>query len=106
MLVTLEGLEALQGDSRGAGDELQQPRTPLLIIGLHGPPEPLDYVAVGRAVLQTRVGLPVVDVYLTQTTDNELDGGEERKGKKAEMRGYWGYLWRTMNQKLHSFTAL
>lgn len=72
---TLEGLEALQGDSGGAGDELQQPRASLLIVRLHGTPKPLHDVAVGRAVLQAGVGLPVVNVYLTQTTHYELDVG-------------------------------
>lgn len=69
---TLEGFEALQGDPGGAGDKLQQPGPALLIVRLHGLPEPLDDVGVGGAVLQPRVGLPVVDVDLTQATHYEL----------------------------------
>lgn len=69
---TLEGFEALQGDPGGAGDKLQQPGPALLIVRLHGLPEPLDDVGVRGAVLQPCVGLPVVDVDLTQATHYEL----------------------------------
>lgn len=80
---TLEGLEALQGDSGGAGDKLQQPRAPLFVVRLHGAPEPLNNVAVGRAVLQAGVGLPVVNVYLPQATHYELDvGGRGERSRK------------------------
>lgn len=71
-LPTLERLEALQGNSGGAGDELQQAGSALLVEGLHGFPEPFDDVALCRAVLEARVGLPVVDVDFTQATYDQL----------------------------------
>lgn len=71
-LITLEGLEALQGNSGRAGDKLQQPGSALLVKGLHGLPEPLDNVAVWSAVFEPCVGLPVVDVDFTQATYNQL----------------------------------
>ncbi|TNN47973.1 hypothetical protein EYF80_041835 [Liparis tanakae] len=70
---TLESLEALQWDSGGAGDKLQQPGPPLLVKRLHGFPEPLDDVAVQGAVLQAGVGLPVSDVDLSQAAHDELE---------------------------------
>lgn len=72
--VTLQRLEALEGDPHGARHELQQPGPPLLIEGLHRLPEPPDHVAVGPAVLQPRVGLPVVQVDLVQAADDQLRG--------------------------------
>lgn len=61
-VITLERLEALQGNSGGAGDKLQQAGSTLLVERLHGFPEPLHNVAVWGAVFEPRVGLPVVDV--------------------------------------------
>lgn len=69
---TLEGLEALQGNSGGAGDKLQQPGSALLVEGLHGFPEPFHNVAIWSAVFEPRVGLPVVDVDFTQATYDQL----------------------------------
>lgn len=68
----MQGFESLQRDSGGAGDELQQSGSPLLVVRLHGPPEPLHDVTVRRAVLQTGVSLPVVDIDLPQSTHNKL----------------------------------
>lgn len=73
---TLQGFESLQRDSGGAGDKLQQSGSPLLIVRLHGPPEPLHDVTVRRAVLQTGVWLPVVDIDLPQSTHNKLKARE------------------------------
>lgn len=70
--VTLQRLEALEGDPRGARHELQQPGPPLLVEGLHRLPKPPDHVAVSPAVLQPRVGLPVVQVDLVQAADDQL----------------------------------
>ena len=72
--VTLQRLEALEGDPRGARHELQQPGPPLLVEGLHRLPEPPDHVAVGPTVLQPRVGLPVVQVDLVKAADDQLRG--------------------------------
>ncbi|OWK11178.1 hypothetical protein Celaphus_00007304 [Cervus elaphus hippelaphus] len=72
--VTLQRLEALEGDPLGARHELQQPGPPLLVEGLHRLPEPPDHIAVGPAVLQPRVGLPVVQVNLVQAADDQLRG--------------------------------
>lgn len=71
-VVTLKGLEALQGNPGGAGDKLQQPRSSLLVEGLHGFPEPLHDVAVRGAVFEPRVGLPVVDVDFAQAAYDQL----------------------------------
>lgn len=84
---TLQGLEALQGDAGGAGDKLQQPSPPLLIVGLHGAPEPLDDVAVRGAVFQPGVDLPVVNVDLAQAADDKLEVG---RGQVREGGGGWG----------------
>lgn len=70
--VTLQRLETLKWDPRGASDELQQPCTPLLIEGLHRLPEPANHVTVGPAVLQPCVALPVVQVDLVQATNDQL----------------------------------
>jgi len=75
--VTLEGLEALQRNSGGAGDELQQPGPALLVEGLHGLPEPLDAAALRRAVLEPRVRLPVVDVDFAEAAHDQLRGRRE-----------------------------
>lgn len=72
MSVTLQGLEALERDSGGSRHELQEPGPPLLVEGLYRLPKPLDDVAVGRAVLQPGIGLPVVQVYLIQAAYNQL----------------------------------
>lgn len=71
-MCTLESLESLQGNSGGAGDKLQQPRSALLVERLHSFPEPFDDVAVWSAVFEPRVGLPVVDVDFTQAAYNQL----------------------------------
>lgn len=72
--VTLQSLEALERDPSGPGHELQEPGPPLLVEGLHRLPEPADDVAVGPAVLQPRVGLPVAHVDLIQAADDQLRG--------------------------------
>ena len=72
VLATLQCFEALQRNTRGAGDKLEESAPPLLVEGLHRLPEPLDDVAVGDAVLQPRVRLPVAKVDLPQTTDDQL----------------------------------
>lgn len=69
---TLQGFESLQRYSGRAGDKLQQSGSPLLIVRLHGPPEPLHDVTVRCAVLQTGVWLPVIDIDLPQSTHNKL----------------------------------
>lgn len=69
---TLQSLEALERDPSGPGHELQEPGPPLLVEGLHSLPEPPDDVAVGHAVLQPRVGLPVAHVDFIQATDDQL----------------------------------
>lgn len=71
-MITLKGLEALQGNSGGAGDKLQQPGSAFLIEGLHGFPEPLHDVAVWGAVFEPRVRLPVVDVDFAQAAYDQL----------------------------------
>lgn len=78
-IITLEGFEALQGNSGRAGDKLQQPGSALLVKGLHSFPKPFHYVAVWSAVFEPRVGLPVVDVDFTQTTYNQLQ--VEKRGE-------------------------
>lgn len=70
--VTLQGLEALEWDSRRSRHELQEPGPPLLVEGLHRLPEPPDDVAVSHTVLQPRVGLPVVQVYFIQAAYYQL----------------------------------
>lgn len=70
--VTLQSLEALERDSGGSSHELQEPGPPLLVEGLHRLPEPPDDVAVGHAVLQPGVGLPVTHVYFIQATNYQL----------------------------------
>lgn len=70
--VTLQSLEALERDPSGAGDELQEPGPPLLVEGLHGLPEPPHDVAVGHAVFQPSVGLPVAHVDFIQAADDQL----------------------------------
>lgn len=77
-LITLKSLEALQGNSGGTRDELQQPRSALFIERLHSFPEPFNNVAVGRAVLQARVAFPVVDVDLPQAAHDELQAEKKR----------------------------
>lgn len=77
--LTLEGLEALQRNPGGASHKLQQSSSALLIKRLHRLPEPLDNVAVGSAVLKTRVGLPVVDVDFAKAAHNELHSRERSK---------------------------
>lgn len=70
--VTLQSLEALEGDSSGPGDKLQEPGPPLLIEGLHRLPEPAHDVAVGHTVLEPSVGLPVVQIDFIQAADDQL----------------------------------
>lgn len=70
--VTLQSLETLEGNPRGARHKLQQPGPSLLIKGFHRLPEPLDNIAVSHAVLQACVGLPVIQVDLIQATYYEL----------------------------------
>lgn len=73
---TLKGLEALQRNSGGSCDKLQQPGSALLFEGLHSLPEPLDDVAVRSAVFEPRVGLPVIDVDFTQPAHDQLQAGK------------------------------
>lgn len=68
----MKGLETLQRNSGGTRDKLQQPGSALLIEGLDGFPEPLNDAGVRSAVLQPRVGLPVVDVDFTQAAHDQL----------------------------------
>ena len=56
---TLQSLEALQRNSAGARHELKEPGPHLLVVAPHDPPEPDHLAALGSAVLQTSVGLPV-----------------------------------------------
>lgn len=69
---TLESLKTLEGDPGGTGDKLQQPGSAFLIERLHSFPEPFNDVAVWSAVLESCVGLPVVDVDFTQAAHNQL----------------------------------
>ncbi len=75
----MEGLEALQGNSGGSSDKLQQSGSALLVERLNGFPEPLHDVAVWGAVFEPRVGLPVVDVDFTQPAHDQLQ--DEDRGK-------------------------
>lgn len=74
----------MQRNSGGAGDKLQQPGSALLLEGLHGFPEPFDDVAVRSAVFEPRVGLPVVDVDLTQAAHDQLQA--ENSGQPVELK--------------------
>lgn len=78
-VITLQSLEALQGNSGGTGDKLQQPGSALLVEGLHSFPEPLHNVAVWSAVFEPCVGLPVVDVDFTQAAYNQLQVEERSR---------------------------
>lgn len=82
-VITLESLEALQGNSGGAGDKLQQPGSALLVKGLHGFPEPFHNVAVWSAVFEPCVGLPVIDVDFTQAAHNQLQAEERSRFRYA-----------------------
>jgi hypothetical protein len=53
---------------RAARDELEKPRTHLLGVALDDHPEPLHHRRLGVAVLQARVGLPVLDVDFSNAT--------------------------------------
>lgn len=77
--ITLESLKTLEGDPGGTGDKLQQPGSAFLIERLHSFPEPFNDVAVWSAVLESCVGLPVVDVDFTQAAHNQLQRERERK---------------------------
>ena len=55
----LQRLEALQGNSAGASHELEEPGPHLLVVPPHDPPEPDHLGALGSAVLQASVRLPV-----------------------------------------------
>lgn len=73
--VTLQSLEALERNSCGSCHKLQKSGSSLLIEGLHRLPEPPDDVAVCHTVLQPCVGLPVIQVYLIQSTYYQLGKG-------------------------------
>lgn len=72
LLATLQCFKALKRDTCGAGDELEQSAPPLLVEGLHRLPEPLHYVTVGHTVLKPRVGLPVVQIDLPKSSNDQL----------------------------------
>lgn len=72
VLATLQCFEALERDARRAGDKLEQPAPPLLVERLHRLPEPLHYVTVGHAVLQPRVRLPVAQINLPKSSNDQL----------------------------------
>ena len=67
---TLESLEALQGNSAGARDELEEAGPHLLVVPPNDLPEPDHLGALGSAVLQASVSLPVSQIYGAQTSDN------------------------------------
>ena len=56
---TLQSLEALQRNSAGASDELKEAGPHLLVVPPHDLPEPDHLGALGSAVLQASVRLPV-----------------------------------------------
>ena len=69
----LQRLEALQGNSAGASHELEEPGPHLLVVPPHDLPEPDHLGALGSAVLQASVSLPVRQIYGAQTSDNLTD---------------------------------
>lgn len=71
----------MERHSRGSCHELQESGPPLLIKGLHCLPEPSDDVAVGHTMLQARIRLPVIQVYLIQPAYYQLG-----KGIRLEVR--------------------
>lgn len=73
----------MEGDPGGTGDKLQQPGSAFLIERLHSFPEPFNDVAVWSAVLESCVGLPVVDVDFTQAAHNQLQRERERERKSS-----------------------
>lgn len=88
MSVTLQGLEALERDAGGSRHELQEPGPSLFIEGLHRLPEPPDDVAVGCAVLQPGVGLPVVQIYLIQAAYDQLRRVQSQLLLRHENQGH------------------
>lgn len=64
---TLKLLEAVQGDLRSAGNELQQLGSLLLVKRADGAPEPLNLWRRSCEVVVLGVGLPIVDVNLWET---------------------------------------
>ena len=67
---SLQSLGALQRNSAGARDELEEAGPHLLVVPGHDLPEPDHLGALGRAVLQTGVSLPVGQIYGAQASDN------------------------------------
>ena len=66
----LQGFEPLQRDTAGSRHELEQSGPHLLVVPGHDLPEPDHLGALGRAVLQTGVSLPVGQIYGAQASDN------------------------------------
>ena len=89
---TLQCLKALQWNSWASSDKLQQAGSHLIIKVVHSPPEPAHYVRLGCAVLEARVFLPVIQVYLTQATNHQLQRKEvvykNMKVKAHKSQGY------------------
>ena len=69
----LQCLEALQRNSAGSCDKLQQPGAHLLVVPRHDLPEPDHLGALWCAVLQPRVAFPVLEVDSAQASDNQLE---------------------------------
>ena len=70
---SLQSLEALERNSAGARDELEKASPHLLVVPPHDLPEPDDLGALGSAVLQAGVRLPVRQIYGAETSDNLMD---------------------------------
>ena len=70
---SLQRLEALQRNSAGARDKLEEASPHLLVVPPHDLPEPDHLGALGSAVLQASVSLPVSQIYGAQTSDNLTD---------------------------------
>lgn len=64
--------EAIQRDLGCAGDELEELGAFFLVEGAYGAPEPLDLRRCRCVVVVVGVVLPVVDVDVWQTGDEEL----------------------------------
>ena len=80
----MQRLEALERHPGAAGDKLEDSRSHLIVEAVHGAPEPAHNVRLPGAVLEARVLLPVLQVYLAQTADHQLKyrkHGESGRGK-------------------------
>merc|ERR1719232_143360 len=69
----LQGLEPLQRDPGGTRHELQQPRSHLLVVPRHDPPEPDDLRGLGRTMLQSGVALPVLEINRSKAYNDQFE---------------------------------